>query len=156
MSAILNPGQLPPGSVILFGGSTIPAGWLECDGSAVSRTTYADLFSVIGTTWGSGNGSSTFNVPDLRGRAPIGAGQGSGLTSRTLGGTGGAETHTLTTNEMPAHTHSAGTVVTNTTSTGGGNRLSGTADDHATTSAGGGAAHNNMMPYAVTKFLIKT
>lgn len=59
-----------------YAGSSIPTGWLECDGSAVSRTTYADLFTAIGTTWGAGNGSTTFNLPDMRNRSPIGAGTG--------------------------------------------------------------------------------
>ena len=105
------------GVIQMFGGSTPPAGWLLCDGSAVSRTTYAVLFAAIGTTWGAGDGSTTFNLPDLRGRAPIGAGKGSGLTARTLGDSVGVETHahggktgstTLNANQsgLPAHTHS--------------------------------------------------
>lgn len=73
------------GTIQMFGGSTPPNGWLLCDGSAVSRTTYATLYAVIGTTYGTGDGSTTFNLPDLRGRAPIGAGSGTGLTARTLG-----------------------------------------------------------------------
>lgn len=87
------------GMVQMFAGSTAPTGWLLCHGQAISRTDYATLFAAIGTTWGAGNGSTTFNVPDLRGRAPIGAGSGSGLTSRTLGGKGGSE-------YIQAHTHS--------------------------------------------------
>lgn len=94
-----------------------PSGWLLCDGSAVSRTEYATLYAAIGDTWGAGDGSTTFNLPDLRGRAPIGAGTGSGLTARTLGDSIGVETHahsgktgstTLNANQsgLPAHTHS--------------------------------------------------
>lgn len=90
---------VPIGTVIDYAGSSVPDGWLECDGSAVSRTTYAALFAVLGTTWGSGNGSTTFNLPNLGGRVAIGKG------SRNVGATGGAETHTLTVNEMPSHTH---------------------------------------------------
>ena len=86
------------GMVQMFAGSTAPTGWLICNGAAVSRTTYATLFAVIGTTWGSGDGSSTFNLPDLRGRAPIGAGTGSGLTARSLAAKGGSE-------NIQAHTH---------------------------------------------------
>ena len=86
------------GMVQMFAGSTAPTGWLMCDGSAVSRTTYATLFSVIGTTWGSGDGSTTFNLPDLRGRAPVGAGTGSGLTARSLAAKGGSQ-------NIQAHTH---------------------------------------------------
>lgn len=84
------------GEIRMWAAGTVPVSWLECDGSAVSRTTYAALFSIIGTTWGVGNGTTTFNVPDLRGRAPVGAGTGSGLTARTLGVSAGAETVTLT------------------------------------------------------------
>lgn len=73
-----------------------PAGWLLCDGRAVSRSTFVALFAAIGTAYGPGNGSTTFNLPDLRGRAPIGAGTGSGLTARALADTPGAETHTHT------------------------------------------------------------
>ena len=99
--------QAMAGIIQMFAGATAPDGWLICDGSAVSRTTYATLFAAIGTTWGAGNGSTTFNLPDLRGRAPIGAGTGSSLTARTLGGKGGAETVKLTDDQsgLPAHTH---------------------------------------------------
>jgi len=79
-------------------------GWLKCDGRSLSRTTYADLFAVISTSFGSADGDS-FNLPDCRGRVLGGLGQGSGLTNRTLGNTVGAETHTLTTAEMPSHNH---------------------------------------------------
>lgn len=99
------PNNTPSGTVMSFAGSSAPAGWLLCNGAAVSRTTYATLFALIGTTYGAGNGSTTFNVPDLRGRSVIGVGQGSGLTNRALAATGGAETHALTTGEMPSHTH---------------------------------------------------
>ena len=83
---------LPVGAVILWvAGGTPPAGWLEADGSAISRTTYAELFALIGTTYGTGDGSTTFNLPDARGRTAIGAGQGSGLTNRALAAKGGEE-----------------------------------------------------------------
>ena len=100
--------QAMAGIIQMFAGATAPDGWLNCDGSAVSRTTYATLFAAIGTTWGAGDGSTTFNVPDLRGRAPIGSGTGSGLSARTLGDNGGAESVTLTAAQsgLPAHTHS--------------------------------------------------
>jgi phage-related tail fiber protein len=71
----------PPGMVSFFGNSSAPDGWLPCNGAAVSRTTYSDLFSIIGTTYGSGNGSSTFNVPDLRGEFIRGWDGGRGLDS---------------------------------------------------------------------------
>lgn len=105
----------PAGSILLYGGSTAPTGFLLCDGSAVSRTTYSALFAVIGTTFGTGDGSTTFNLPNFKGRAPYGVGQGNTAdgggagTTRTLGGNIGKETHTLTTTEMPTHTHTGST-----------------------------------------------
>src|SRR3990167_3176576 len=77
----------PTGSIFPYGASAAPTNYLLCDGTAVSRTTYAALFTAIGTTFGTGDGSTTFNVPDLRGRAPIGIGTGSGLTARSLNDT---------------------------------------------------------------------
>lgn len=100
---------IPPGCLMMYPSTTAPSGWLSCDGSAVSRTTYSALFAIIGTTYGPGNSSTTFNLPDMRGRTPIGTGTGTGLTGRNLGQTGGAETHTLTTSQMPSHTHSGTT-----------------------------------------------
>jgi microcystin-dependent protein len=104
----------PVGAVTAYAGASAPAGWLLCDGSAVSRSTYADLFAAVGTAFGAGDGSSTFNLPDLRGRAPLGAGTGSGLTARSLGASLGEEQHQLTAAEMPAHTHAAGTYAVGT------------------------------------------
>jgi microcystin-dependent protein len=71
----------PIGSITMFGGATVPpSGWLTCDGSAVNRTTYSALFAVISTTWGAGDGSTTFNLPDMRGAAPAGVGTSTGYT----------------------------------------------------------------------------
>ena len=75
--------SVPAGAIMPFGGSSAPFGWLLCDGAAVSRTDYADLFAVIGTSYGTGDGSTTFNVPDLQECVPVGAGQ-SGRTSSVL------------------------------------------------------------------------
>ena len=100
------------GMIEIFAGSTAPTGWLMCDGSAVSRTDYATLFSVIGTTYGTGDGSTTFNLPDMRGRFPLGSN-----STYSLNATGGATTVTLTAAQsgMRAHTHSmAHTHPTNT------------------------------------------
>lgn len=105
------------GVVLPFAGAAAPEGWMLCYGQAVSRTAYAHLFSVIGTAFGAGDGTTTFNLPDLRGRVPGGkddmggtaAGRlttaGSGVNGAALGGAGGAQTHTLTTAQMPAHAH---------------------------------------------------
>lgn len=102
---------IPPGSVITTAATSAPSGWLLCSGAAVSRTTYADLFAVIGTTYGAGDGSTTFNLPDLRGRVAAGLDNMGGTDAgrldwaNTIGTTGGAQNHTLTTAEMPSHTH---------------------------------------------------
>ena len=90
----------PAGIVMPFAGTTAPQGYLLCDGSAVSRSTYSNLFTAIGTTYGAGDGSTTFNVPDLSGRVVIGV---SG--THALGSTGGTETVTLIESELPAHVH---------------------------------------------------
>lgn len=155
----------PVGRITMHGGGAAPSGWLVCDGSAVSRSTYAGLFSVLGTTWGAGDGTTTFNLPDLRGRTPIGAGQGSGLTNRTLGQAGGEEAHSLTVNELPSHTHEffsswgdTGYQVISPASDLG--RRKPHPDDNTTQypteATGGGQTHNNMPPFAVVQFIIKT
>lgn len=95
---------IPTGMVQMYTASTAPSGWLLCNGTAVSRTTYANLFAICSTTFGSGNGSTTFNVPDFRGRLPIGAGTGTGLTNRTNGTNYGAETVSLSSSNVPTLT----------------------------------------------------
>lgn len=99
------------GMVLPFAGSTSPTGWLLCYGQAISRSTYSGLYAVIGTAYGSGDGVNTFNIPDLRGRAIAGLDNMGGSDAgrldwaNTLGTTGGAQTHTLSSAEMPSHTH---------------------------------------------------
>ena len=112
-------GDVPIGSVIDYAGATAPTGWLLCYGQAVSRATYAGLFAAISTTYGVGDGSTTFNLPDLRGRVTAGqddmggtsANRLTGVTGSvngdTMGASGGTETHTLTTAELAVHTHTA-------------------------------------------------
>jgi microcystin-dependent protein len=95
---------VPAGTIMATARSSAPSGYLLCDGSAVSRTLYADLFSAISTTYGAGNGSTTFNIPNLQGRFPLG--KATSGTGSTLGGTGGAIDHTHT---VPAHHHAMGT-----------------------------------------------
>ena len=154
----------PIGAVQAYAGSTAPRGWLICDGSAVSRTTYSELFEVIGTTYGSGNGSTTFNLPDLRGRVPIGSGLGtaSDATSRTLGQSGGSERVTLSVEQIPSHNHAINTWKNgahyyNATS---GNTLQwwssayGSMDANVS-STGGGQSHGNMQPYLAINYIIK-
>jgi microcystin-dependent protein len=99
---------LQPGMIQSTAAATVPPGWLLCNGIAVSRVTYSALYAALGgpnSPWGQGDGSTTFNVPDLRGKVQVGAGAGPGLTSRSLAGVGGAETVTLTTAQIPAHSH---------------------------------------------------
>ena len=110
---------LPAGLIFPFAGTSAPSGYLLCYGQAISRTTYATLFTAIGTTYGTGDGSSTFNLPDLRGRVVAGqddmggtsadrlTNQTAGVDGDTLGATGGAETHILLDGQMPSHNHTA-------------------------------------------------
>lgn len=117
----------PPGAIMDYAGTSAPTGWLLCYGQTVSRTTYARLFTAIGTTFGAGDGSTTFGLPDCRGRVSAGkddmggssanrlTNQSGGLNGDNLGATGGAETVTLTSTEMPSHTHSGSSLSTNST-----------------------------------------
>ncbi|VTU00992.1 Uncharacterized protein OS=Magnetospirillum gryphiswaldense MSR-1 v2 GN=MGMSRv2_2248 PE=4 SV=1: Collar [Gemmataceae bacterium] len=150
-------GTVPVGSILDFGSATAPSGFLACDGAAVSRSTYSALYAVIGTTWGIGDGSTTFNLPDLRGRTSIGSGTGAGLTARTIAGLSGTENHLLTTAEMPSHTHGTNQIGFDAAGTGGAVWVAGTRNvwQPNTDATGGGAAHNNMMPYRVTNKVIK-
>jgi microcystin-dependent protein len=113
----------PVGIIQMYAGSTPPnSKWLICDGSTVSRTTYAALFAICGINYGQGDGTSaTFSLPDLRGRVPVGAGQGTGLTTRALAANIGEENHSLSVAEIaphnhglndPGHSHSASSSVT--------------------------------------------
>lgn len=147
----------PTGSITAFGGSSAPTDWLLCDGSAVSRTTYATLFGVISTSFGVGDGSSTFNLPDLRGRIPVGKDSG---TFNTLGATGGSETHTLTSAQIPNINPTLNDVVT---TSGGATRtgLLQATSNNAYTTIGltltglSGNSHNNIQPYQVINYIIK-
>lgn len=97
-------GALPPGVVVPYGATSAPSGYLLCDGSSQLRATYANLFAVIGSTFGSVDGTH-FNVPDLRGRVVVGTGSGAGLSVRNLAATGGEETHILSVGELASHDH---------------------------------------------------
>ena len=93
------------GEIRLFAGNFAPAGWMFCSGQLLPISTYTTLFALLGTTYG-GDGQSTFALPDMRSRIPMSQGTGSGLTPRILGETGGSEAVTLTSSQMPSHTHS--------------------------------------------------
>ena len=168
----------------MFAGASAPAGWLLCRGQAISRTVYAALFAVIGTTYGAGDGSTTFNLPDLRDRFPVGAGSTYALNAK-----GGANTVTLTKEQsglpahghgftqpkIPNHAHSMGSLwsngsgsetaytmqsnrvrmTRNTTSSGGGGACTGGAvTNHA--GANASQAHENRPPYIGINFIICT
>ena len=163
------------GTIVPWSTATAPTGFLKCDGSAVSRTTYAALFAVVGTTYGAGDGSTTFNVPDLRDRTVVAS-----SNTKALASTGGANTvtptgnisgstgaTTLTTNQIPSHTHSGGVAgnpvvyvadnptfsggSTNTGSTGGG-----ASHDHTLSANFVGSANSVLQPYLVLIYIIKT
>ena len=160
---------VPVGAVVAYGSSTAPKGWLSCLGQEVYRGDYPDLFAIVGTTYGAGNGTTTFNLPNLSGRVVVGQGSGAGLTARSMGATGGAETHTLTTGEIPSHSHTSNAVgSTLGLMTADGNNTAVGVDASAVepnvyaapvalsiNDAGGGGAHNNMQPFAVLNYIIR-
>lgn len=167
---------VPSGTVLPFAGSTAPSGYQLCYGQAISRTTYASLFSAIGTTYGAGDGSTTFNVPDLRGRAIAGqddmggvsadrlTDQSGGLDGDTLGASGGAETHTLTEAQLASHTHTVTnslklTDADDTGSTPASAEYNAAGNLRSTytpslASSGGGQAHNNVQPTLILNYMI--
>jgi microcystin-dependent protein len=134
--------------IAMCAGTSIPSGWLECNGASLLRATYPDLFAAFGTTFGSADGSH-FNLPDMRGRCPYGA-------TSSLGTTGGEKTHQLSIAEMPAHTHSPVTETNLNCYVGGGATFrymyQGT---KSSSSTGGGTAHNNLHPYIAMKWIVR-
>lgn len=100
----LEAATLPTGAITMYGAASAPTGYLLCDGTAVSRVTYAALFTAISTTYGVGNGTTTFNLPNLKGRVPVGL-DSAQTEFDVLGEASGQKTHTLTSSEMPSHTH---------------------------------------------------
>jgi len=162
---------LPTGAVLPFAGASAPSGHLLCFGQAISRSTYSGLFTAIGTVYGVGDGSTIFNIPDLRGRAVAGqddmggtsanrlTDQSGGVDGDVLGDTGGAETHTLTTAQLASHSHDVSP--TNSIVMGGGSShgASGGSEGLRTLSldnTGGGGAHNNVQPTIILNYIIKT
>lgn len=170
----LTAANIPVGVMMDYGAGSAPTGWLVCDGSAVSRTTYATLFGIIGIVYGSGNGTTTFNVPDFRGRVSVmndgGAGRAVGVAAGTFGG---EQNHALSAAENGPHTHfivSSTTVNSDAANSADPNNTSSisrsdtktvdtayilktsnasvlTADVGLTSSSGSGTAHNNMQPF---------
>lgn len=162
---------VPIGTVVEFAGSTgFPAMWLECNGQAVSRATYSTLFANLSTIYGVGDGATTFNLPDKRGRTSVGIGSDGNTgpitiatatnPERVLGGKFGAETHTLTLPQIPSHVHRTKQVL-NSSGPGGNlyptpsnvDSYEGTQIDTDTT--GGGLEHNNVQPSMFTRYYIR-
>lgn len=160
------------GEIRLFAFGRTPEGWFSCDGSLLPIASYSFLYNVLGTTYG-GDGVTTFGVPDLRGRVPVSQGQGPLMTQRLIGETGGTETVTLTTAQMPAHRHALSvTTAIATSATPGPTLAPGTVSGdtfHATdivnataialgmpaiAPAGGSLPHANTMPTVAMHYCI--
>lgn len=165
------------GEITMFGGNFAPIGWAFCDGTIINVRDNEALFSIIGSIYG-GDGRTTFALPDLRGRLPVGMGQGVALTNRIIGAQGGAETATLNANQIP-HSHTATSVLRASTADGTTNAPAGTvlAEDGGdkiyevvapnvqmsasaitttvgNSTIGGTQAHANMQPFTVVNFII--
>jgi microcystin-dependent protein len=158
------------GEVRVFGGNFAPVGWALCDGQLLPIAQYDALFALIGTAYG-GDGQTTFALPDLRGRVPLHYGSGPGISTRIIGEAGGSETVTLTTDQMPAHTHPPQALATpGSSSVPSGNVWAGvsagalyTATDPAPAApmnsailqpVGGSQPHANMQPFQCVNFII--
>ena len=157
------------GEIRIFAGNFAPAGWAFCSGQLLPISENDTLFALIGTTYG-GDGQNTFALPDLRGRLPLHNGTGPGLSSYTIGQSGGVENVTITAPQLPAHTHpalcsngsgsntsnpQAGTWSTaDTASYSSGNRSGFMGTPITTTPAGGSQPHNNVGPFLCLDFII--
>lgn len=156
------------GEVRMFAGNFAPRGWAFCDGQLLAVSQNDALFSLLGTIYG-GDGRTTFGLPDLRGRIPIHAGTGPGLSPRRLGAKGGSEAETLTVNQLPSHTHTwrATTAVAQNRSPETNALASPTADIYTqtlspatnlridtVTPVGGSRSHSNLMPYLCINYII--
>jgi len=159
--------SMPTGAIVTWTVTAAPSGYLACDGTAVSRTTYSGLFAIVSSLYGSGDGSTTFNIPDLRGKFM--AGYGTALTSvtagmvigTTIGNTGGVQAVSLATAQIPSHSHALTSVYSaaaNTSNVPGLRRFTevNTAAAMNTSVAGGGGVHSNIPPTIMLNYVIKT
>lgn len=164
---VLKPGgdTVPIGSIVAFASDTIPNGWLLCDGSVVSRTTYSELFNAIGLNYVEDGvewlDEERFPLPNPKGRTLVGK-DSTDTDFNTLGKTGGEKTHTLTVSEMPSHNHLRdieNKIVNNGSGGAWSPSLKGTGnmtdENNSTRNTGGGQAHNNLQPYLTENFIIK-
>lgn len=157
------------GTILPFSGGTLPTGYLFCDGSAISRTEYAGLFNVIGTSFGAGDGSTTFNLPNLKGKVPVGL-DSSDSDFDAIGETGGEKTHTLTQSELPNYNlkglkwaSSGGAITLDSGSHTPGYNLNygyngvneEQIDSIIINSGGSNTPHNILQPYVVVNYIIK-
>ncbi len=158
------------GEIRLFAGTFAPVGWLFCDGTSLPISQYDVLFNLIGTTYG-GDGQNTFDLPDLRGRVPIHQGTGSSGTTYVMGEEGGVESVTVTTQQIPVHSHLfAAKTASGTQPNPGGNLLAnsqgplpyiqenpdGNLNGAAVQPVGGSQPHDNMQPFLCINFIIAT
>ena len=156
------------GEIRMFAGNFAPRGWAFCDGQLLAVSQNDALFSLLGTIYG-GDGRTTFGLPDMRGRIPIHAGSGPGLSPRRLGAKAGAEKVTLNTNQLPSHTHPvkattdfanetgpAGNITAQSTTVNLYFEASANADlaASAITATGGSRSHSNLMPFLCVNFII--
>lgn len=155
---------MPIGTIQMYAASSAPTNWFVANGQAISRTTYSILFTLIGTTYGVGDGTTTFNLPNMQGRVPTGYMPGNAKFD-TMGETGGTETETLTTSQIPAHAHdipggyvspSAQTGFTSAgTAAGASYGFTYSTTQDTATDGGTGGSHNNLAPYIAINFIIK-
>lgn len=156
------------GTCIPFAGSVPPSGTMFCNGASLLRADYPDLFAIIGTQYGASD-LAHFNIPDMRSRVPVSAGNGSGLSNYPLGATGGEETHTLTSGESPTHshtdlghTHAEGNAAPTLIAIGAGVPAASAIPSIGVTgvgnanlaNSGGGGSHNNIQPYIALNYII--
>jgi len=153
---INNIASVPTGVINPWAGvaASPPTGWLLCDGTAVSRSTYSTLFGIVGTAYGVGDNSTTFNLPNLKGKVPVGL-DSTQTEFDTRGETGGAKTHTLTLAETPSHSHELQLWADGLTSGTYYRMQAGTYGGSNYLTHGSGQAHNNLQPYLVVNYIIK-
>ena len=163
---------VPAGTIVQSASINVPDGWLNCNGALLNKIAYAELFFAIGNVYGGAPTDLSFNLPDMRGRVGIGAGQSADLTNRIMGEKSGVETHALNVDEMPAHNHGvndpghahsipirsegfADIGPDDDVSQGSGYNTGSSTTGITINNTGSGLPHNNMQPFLVIRYLIK-